>query len=75
MSITYTVAECEAKITAIDAQIEDLDGLPDAGEIGDDRVEGLGDAWRRLHAARSRWVRRLVAARNGGVMPGLSRVI
>lgn len=75
MAITYTVAQCEAEIVAIDAAIKDLRGLPNAGEIGDDRIEGIDNAYNRLKAERSVWASRLLAARNGNRYVGLRRVL
>ncbi len=75
MAITYTISQCEANILAWDAKIEALAGLPEAGEIGRDRVEGLDKALASAKSQRLVWVGRLMAARNGGKFVGTRRVL
>lgn len=75
MAITYTVAECEAKIVELETELDDLAVLPTGGTIGKDRVHGLDRTQKAIQRRIDVWTRRLLAARNGGAYCPVKRVL
>ena len=72
-TITYTAAQCVTKITALRAELEELQSLPRAGRVGKSSLDLTGKI-PDIEGQIEVWRLRLQQSRNGGIAPPMRRI-